>query len=37
MRDWVARVGKRPPTDVTHEQVIDALYEVRDEMGTRSA
>ena len=35
--EWVARVRKRAPTSVKHEQVIEALYAVRDEMGTRGA
>ena len=33
--DWVARVSKRPPTGVTHEQVIEALNAAREEMGVR--
>ena len=37
MGEWVARVRKRAPTGVTHEQVMEALYAVRDETGTRSA
>jgi len=32
---WVARISKLPPTGVAHEQVIEALDAVRDEMGTR--
>jgi post-segregation antitoxin (ccd killing protein) len=32
---WVARVSELPPTGVTHEQVMDALDAVREEMGTR--
>jgi post-segregation antitoxin (ccd killing protein) len=35
--EWVARVRLRLSTGVTHEQVIDALHAVRDEMGTRGA
>lgn len=33
---WVARVSKLAPTGVTHEQVIEALDAVREEMGTRN-
>ncbi len=35
--EWVARVQKLPPTGVTHEEVMDALSAVREEMGSRNA
>jgi post-segregation antitoxin (ccd killing protein) len=35
--EWVARVQKLPPTGVTHEEVMDALSAVREEMGARNA
>lgn len=37
MGEWVARVQRRAPAGVTHEQVMEALDAVRDEMGTRGA
>ncbi len=37
MSDWVGRVSKRPPTGVSHNQVIGALHAVRENMGTRNA
>lgn len=33
---WVARITELPPTGVAHEQVIEALDAVREEMGTRN-
>jgi post-segregation antitoxin (ccd killing protein) len=35
--EWVARIQKLPPTGVTHEEVMDALGAVREEMGARNA
>ena len=34
VNEWLARVGERPPlAGVTHDQVIQAIDEVREEMG----
>jgi len=30
--DWIKEVSSRPPVDVTHEQIMQALAEARDEL-----
>jgi post-segregation antitoxin (ccd killing protein) len=33
--EWLDRVRRLPPSEVTHEQVMEALREARDEFGER--